>query len=97
MGIKAVPKIPFARPFNGLFEQAAMFGKVCAMYYGWEPLRDVARPGSLKYTGYLNAYVEDNTDSTLTDMAIERIKRSHPDFVFLYMVETDEKGGHDHG
>lgn len=96
-GIMTNTYMPFARPFNGLFEQAAMFGKVCAMYYGWEPLRDVARPGSLKYAGYLNAYAEDNTDSTLTDMAIERIKRSHPDFVFLYMVETDEKGGHDHG
>ena len=41
--------------------------------------------------------MEDNTDDTLTDMAMERIAKSKPDFVFLYMVETDEKGGHDHG
>ena len=25
------------------------------------------------------------------------IKLASPDFVFLYMVETDEKGGHDSG
>jgi len=67
------------------------------MYYGWEPLRDVSRPGSLKYAGYLNAYTEEATDGRLTDMALERIEKSRPDFVFLYMVETDEKGGHDHG
>ena len=33
----------------------------------------------------------------LTDEAERRIKESKPDFVFLYMVETDEKGGHDNG
>jgi phosphopentomutase len=41
--------------------------------------------------------MEDRTDDSLTDMALERIAKSKPDFVFLYMVETDEKGGHDHG
>jgi phosphopentomutase len=30
-------------------------------------------------------------------MALERIAKDKPDFVFLYMVETDQKGGHDHG
>ncbi len=88
---------PMVRPLNGLFEQIKNAGGASAMYYGWEPLRDIARPGSLRYAGYLNAYAEDATDGTLTDYAIERIERSRPDFVFLYMVETDEKGGHDHG
>lgn len=96
-GITTNLYIPFARPLNGLFEQIKLFRGVSAMYYGWEPLRDVARPESLKFSAYLNAYMEDNTDDTLTDMAMERIAKSKPDFVFLYMVETDEKGGHDHG
>ena len=30
-------------------------------------------------------------------MALQRIASHHPDIVFLYMVETDEKGGHDSG
>ncbi|MBQ3590366.1 MAG: sulfatase-like hydrolase/transferase, partial [Clostridia bacterium] len=55
------------------------------------------RPGSLKFAGYLNAYAEDATDGKLTDLALDRMEKSRPDFVFLYMVETDEKGGHDNG
>ncbi len=96
-GISTNLYMPMVRPFNGLFEQLRTFRKVSAMYYGWEPLRDVARPESLKFATYLNAYAEDNTDTALTDLALERIRKSKPDFVFLYMVETDEKGGHDNG
>ena len=96
-GITTNTYIPFARPINGLFEQIKMAGGVSAMYYGWEPLRDVSRPSSLTFSGYINAYAEEHTDGKLTDMAIERIEKSKPDFVFLYMVETDEKGGHDAG
>lgn len=96
-GITTNTYIPFARPINGLFEQIKMAGGVSAMYYGWEPLRDVSRPSSLTFSGYVNAYAEEHTDGILTDMAIERIEKSKPDFVFLYMVETDEKGGHDSG
>ena len=96
-GIGTNTYTPMVRPLNGLFEQIAAAGGVSAMYYGWEPLRDVARPGSLKFAGYLNAYAEDATDGKLTGLALERMEKSRPDFVFLYMVETDEKGGHDNG
>ncbi len=96
-GITTNIYIPFARPLNGLFEQISLAGGISAMYYGWEPLRDVSRPASLKYAGYVNAYIEENTDGLLTDMALAQIAKSKPDFVFLYMVETDEKGGHDCG
>ena len=96
-GITTNTYIPQMRPVSGLFEQISMAGGNSAMFYGWEPLRDVARPGSLKNAVYRWAYAADNTDKYLTDRALECIERDHPDFVFLYMVETDEKGGHDHG
>ena len=96
-GITTNVYLPMARPINGLFEQLKIAKKVCAMYYGWEPLRDVARPASLKYSEYINAYMEESSDTALTDSALSRIQHSKPDFVFLYMVETDEKGGHDNG
>ena len=67
------------------------------MYYGWHPLRDIARPGSLHAAEYINAYSFEHTDGMLTDSALNHIKRANPDFVFIYMVETDEKGGHDAG
>ena len=85
------------RPINVLFEQIKMAGGKSTMYYGWEPLRDVARPGSLISAEYVNAYAFDHTDGMLTDRALNFMKLDKPDFCFLYMVETDEKGGHDSG
>ena len=96
-GITTNTYVPQMRPVSGLFEQINMAGGKCAMFYGWEPLRDIARPGSLKNAVYRWAYSAENTDGYLTECALECIGRDHPDFVFLYMVETDEKGGHDSG
>lgn len=89
--------MPQVRPISGLFEQLKNYDKVSAMFYGWEPLRDISRPGSLKKADYINAYSFEHTDGMLTDSAISYINLAKPDFVFLYMVETDEKGGHDSG
>jgi len=85
------------RPVSGLFEELKASGKRSAMYYGWEPLRNIGKPGSLIAAEYINAYSFDHTDAMLTDRALSYIKLAKPDFVFLYMVETDEKGGHDSG
>ena len=89
--------MPQVRPVNGLAEQISMAGGKSAMFYGWEPLRDITRPGSLKWAEYIIAYSDEHTDGILTDKALACIEKYHPDFVFLYMVETDEKGGHDSG
>ena len=86
-----------ARPVKGLFEVVEGAGGVGAMYYGWEPLRDVSRPDSLTYASYFHSRADESSDTVLTDMALERIAAAKPDFVFLYMVETDQKGGHDNG
>lgn len=96
-GITTNLYLPMARPINGLFEQLRNKKHTCAMYYGWEPLRDVARPESLRFAEFIHSYSEEYSDISLTDRALERIRLSKPDFVFLYMVETDEKGGHDNG
>ena len=96
-GITTNLYLPMARPIDGLFEQLHHAKATCAMYYGWEPLRDVARPASLTFSEYIHAYSEESSDTALTDRALARIQMSQPDFVFLYMVETDEMGGHDNG
>ena len=84
-GITTNVYMPQVRPVNGLFEQLKNADKVSAMFYGWEPLRDVSRPGSLKKAAYINAYSFDHTDAMLTDSALDYIKLAKPDFVFLYM------------
>ena len=96
-GILTNTYVPQVRPIKGIFEKIKDFGGVSAMYYGWEPLRDIALPGALTYATYINAYSTESADTALTDEAEKRIDVSKPDFVFLYMVDTDEKGGHDNG
>ena len=96
-GILSNTYVPQVRPVKGVFEKISDAGGVCAMFYGWEPLRDIAMPGSLKFATYINAYMQDSGDTVLTDEAEKLISAHKPDFVFLYMVETDEKGGHDNG
>ena len=96
-GISTNAYIPMVRPINGLFEQINSVGGKSAMYYGWEPLRDVSRPGTLKHAEYIWSYTTEHTDYLLTESALGYIKKEKADFVFLYMVETDQKGGHDNG
>ena len=96
-GITTNLYLPMARPLNGLFEQLHLARAVSSMHYGWEPLRDIAQPKSLQYAEYISARAEDDADTQLTDSALARIAKSKPDFVFLYLVDTDEKGGHDNG
>lgn len=96
-GILTNTYVPQVRPVTGIFEKIKSAGGVSAMFYGWEPLRDIALPGSLKFATYINAYMQESGDTVLTKEAEKLIHEHHPDFVFLYMVETDEKGGHDNG
>ncbi len=96
-GILSNTYVPMVRPVSGLFEQIKLMDGVSDMYYGWEPIRDIGQPKSLMRSGYISARGEDDTDNKLTDLALKRIREDQPDFIFLYQVETDEKGGHDNG
>lgn len=96
-GILTNTYVPQVRPVSGIFEKIKAVGGVSAMFYGWEPLRDIASPGSLKFSTYINTYMKESCDTILTDEAIRVVEEHKPDFVFLYMVDTDEKGGHDNG
>ena len=96
-GILTNTYVPQVRPVMGIFEKIKNAGGISAMFYGWEPLRDIASPGALKFSTYINAYMKESSDTVLTDEALRVIGENKPDFAFLYMVETDEKGGHDNG
>ena len=96
-GILTNTYAPQVRPVDGIFEKVKACGGISAMYYGWDPIRDIALPGTIKFATHVNAYMIESSDTYLTDRAIEQIEAYKPDFVFLYMVETDEKGGHENG
>lgn len=88
---------PPVRPINGIAEQLAAAGKCCAAFHNWESIRHIWQSETMKYTAFINAYEEENSDRVLTDMVLNLLERKKPDFLFLHLVETDEKGGHDHG
>ncbi len=85
------------RPVEGLFELVASAKRTTAMFYNWDAMRQVASFYSVSHSAYINAYSAESTDTINTDRALECIKDYGCDFVYLYMVETDEKGGHDNG
>lgn len=95
-GILSNTYVPFARPLPGLFEVVKQNYLHSAMYYGWEPLRDVSRPSSLMWADYIHSDSAADTDVQLTERCLWRIARDKPDFVFLYLVQTDHFG-HDSG
>ena len=95
-GILTNTYVPQVRPVNGLFEQNALMHKKQAMFYTWEELRDLERPGMLYKSVFYNQYLQPCTDELVTDEAVKFINEEQPDFVFLYLGKTDSMG-HDYG
>lgn len=95
-GILTNTYTPQVRPVNGVFDVLSAAGKKCAAFYNWEPLRDLGRPGSLAHSMLCNMDIVADSDKKLTDYAQKYITDEQPDFTFLYLGETDEKG-HKHG
>ena len=90
--------MPQVRPVSGLFDELAIRRKKCAMFYDWEQLRDLGRPGSLAKSVFLSlgVYGSQEADDLLADGAIDCLQRENMDFLFLYLGAPDVFG-HDHG
>lgn len=96
-GITTNTYVPQVRPIRGLFDRLSKEKKKCAFFYSWEQLRDLCRPGRLHTSLLLNINRVENADEKLTEKAVEYLKAEAPDFLFLYLGETDEFGGHGGG
>lgn len=85
---------PPVRPVTGLFEQLSKYDKTSAFFYGWGQLKDLYRPSSLADACFVSGRVHGwyACCEELTDRAIENLRRSAPDFTFLYLPEVDEMG-----
>lgn len=91
---------PQVRPINSLFDVLSGAKKQCAMYYTWQELRDLMRPGSLavssfrrgKTVGYEKAsrLVAQEVIRDMNDPAYQI------SFAFAYLGHPDE-AGHDWG
>lgn len=89
--------VPQVRPIEGLFDRLDKYNKKCAFFYTWEELRDLSRPDHLHTIVCYNQHKQADTDTKITESAIKYINEEAPDFMFLYLGETDEVGGHDCG
>ncbi len=96
-GILSNTYVPQVRPIVGLADRLNQFEKKCAMFITWENLRDLSRPDHLHTCLCMNLHKMEDTDRKITDKAIAYIKEEEPDFLFLYLGDTDEAGGHDNG
>ena len=85
---------PCASAVDGIFEAVKKSGRRSSMHYGWEPLRDLSVPSSIQWADYVRYDTADDTDAQITELCARRIHTSHPDFVFLYLVQTDAAGHH---
>jgi predicted AlkP superfamily pyrophosphatase or phosphodiesterase len=83
---------PPVRPIPGLFEVLSAARKRTAMFYNWEQLRDVARPGSLTFSAYRNMKDPGGEDEAIAYEATAELFDSGYDFAFVYFGDTDETG-----
>ncbi|MDO4459081.1 MAG: alkaline phosphatase family protein [Clostridia bacterium] len=93
-GVLTNTYVPQNHPIDGIVEVLASYRKKSAMFYTFEPLRDLSRPGMLSMSWY-RAWEHNkwqHLDKTVTKACIEYINEQAPDFVFLYLGETDESG-----
>lgn len=85
---------PQVRPVNGLCEVIKQNNMQSAFFYGWEQLRDIARPGSLDFSYYCSGrYIgRPAMNNNVTDMAIAHLNSNYTEFAFLYLGYTDYAG-----
>ncbi len=96
-GIVTNTYTPQVRPIEGLFDRLDRFEKKCAFFNTWEELRDLSRPDHLHTYMCFNQHKQEDTDTKITDAAIKYLVSEQPDFMFVYLGETDELGGHSCG
>ncbi len=97
-GILTNTYTPMVRPLNGICEQLSMYKKKCGFFYGWEQLKDLARPGTLYGSDFLwgSRIGYEKVNHELTSRALAFIEEESPDFVFLYLGWVD-LAGHNNG
>ena len=86
--------MPQVRPIDGLCEVLSRNKKRCSMFYSWEQLRDITRPGSLAVSQLQSVkYVPwEECVQRCTQSALEDIQAHGTDFTFLYMAYPDDAG-----
>ena len=96
-GIVSNTFTPFVRPIKGLIQTIATAGGKCAMFYGWEEMRDITPPGYLEAGFYSRLPEVDKAagDSAVAVMAAAWLATNDWNFAFLHLDGTDAVGHRD--
>lgn len=99
-GITTNSWMPPVRPVESICDVFHKYGKKTAMFYNWEELRDLNKPGSLDFSYFIRQNGDDQKlmldERLMTERAIEYILQEVPDFLFLYLGYLDT-AGHNYG
>lgn len=96
-GVTTNDWMPMARPLPGLVEVAAAAGRSCAFFTNWEQLRDLSRPGGLRYSYFRDGSEKDPAaDEWVAEEAARVIGPQAIDFSFVYLGTVDQ-AGHNYG
>lgn len=83
---------PMARPLPGLVEIVKGAYLHAAFFYNWEPLRNVAQPGSLTFSYFHDTLASLTGDEQMVKVAGQYIPERKPDFAFVYLGTVDIAG-----
>jgi len=97
-GIRTNLWTPPLRPSPTVFDRVHAAGGQAVVFYDWEELRDLGRPGALQASFFVRMADDDPeaADVALTGMAVDYLGRQPFDFAFVYLGSADEIG-HKHG
>ncbi len=90
---------PLARPVPSIMDVVRRAQMKAAAFYNWEPLRDLASPGSLEHSLMMRNWAAPEGDQELAEAAGALIRRTAKNpyaFIFVYLGHTDVMG-HAHG
>ena len=93
-GIVTNTYMPQVRPIRGLFEVLHAQNKKTAMFYDWEELRDLARPGNLARAAFFSGKIDgfEQTQAKVFEASKKAMAEEDLDFTFTYFGWTDMAG-----
>ena len=91
-GILTNTFVPQVRPVTGIFEKVKEAGGVTAFFNSWDQLRDIASPGAVQLSVYINYALHESGDNALTQATLPVLRDYHQDFAFLFLADTDNSG-----
>lgn len=85
---------PQVRPIQGLCEVLNQNNKKSAFFYNWEELRDLSRPGSLRFSYFCKGgdISFEKTNDMVAEAAVKYLHEIDADFAFVYLGNVDCAG-----